>query len=282
MHILHTVKKRGWSGETNSLLMLAAGQAARGHRVSVAAAPTSATAQRARDRALALLAVVFDRPFHRLPVIRDGQRLLEFLRREHVDIVHCHASFDHWVMARLARRAGALLVRTKRNRKDIKRHPLNRWLYTQRTDATVAISAAVRDDLRTTGFFAGAIPIIENGIDLERFHGIDRRAVRATLGLDGPVVLYAGRITERKRVANLLAAAALVARQVPRLITIVAGSGDAALSAALRSQWQSERVRFLDHRDDIPQLLTAADVLCYPARDEAFGLVPLEAMACGC
>src|SRR5262245_7258836 len=61
MHILHTVKKRGWSGETNSLLMLGMGQAARGHRVTIAASATSATAERARQAGLEVLAVSFDR-----------------------------------------------------------------------------------------------------------------------------------------------------------------------------------------------------------------------------
>ncbi len=282
MHILHTVKKRGWSGETHLLLMLALGQAARGHRMSVVASPTSQTAERAHAAGLDVFGLAFDRPAHRLPVVPGGRRLLEFLRRERVDVAHCHASFDHWVLSRLAHRAGSLLVRTKHNRKYIRRHPMNRWLYVRATDAVVAISGAVRDDFRATRFFAADVEVIPNGIDLSRFAGIDRVAARRTLGIDGPVLAYVGRITERKRVDRLLEAAEAVARRRPGLTTLVAGTGDPAVMRSLRTRFDRPAVRFMGQRDDVPRLLAAADVLCCPARDEAFGLVPLEAMASGC
>jgi len=280
MHILHTVKKRGWSGETNSLLMLATGQAARGHRVTVAAKATSETARRARAAGLAVIEVSFDRPAHRIPVIADGGKLLRFLREQRVDVVHCHASFDHWVMALLARRAGAVLVRSKRNRKTIQRHWPNRWLY-RRTDQVVAISGAVQDDLRATGFIAGEPLVIQNGIVLERFRASDRERARAELGWRTPVLLYVGRISERKRIDHLLAASDIVRRTIPDLETVIAGGGKKQI-AQLRARADEAHTHFLGKRDDVPRLLCAADVLCYPPRDEAFGLVPLEAMASGC
>lgn len=281
MHIVHTVKKRGWSGETNSLLMLATGQAARGHRVTVAAGATSETARRAREAGLEVLEITFDRPVHKLPLIRDGGRLLRFLREQRVDVVHCHASFDHWVMSLLAPRAGAVLVRSKRNRKDIRRHGFNRWLY-QRTDQVVAVSAAVQNDLRETGFFSGEPLVIQNGIALERFRGIDRERARADLGWRTPVLIYAGRITENKRVDRLLVASAIVRREIPDLVTVIAGAVGKELFAQLRALADPTCTHFLGQRDDVPRLLCAADVLCYPPRAEAFGLVPLEAMASGC
>jgi glycosyltransferase involved in cell wall biosynthesis len=281
MHVLHTVKKRGWSGETNSLLMLATGQAARGHRVTVAAGATSETARRARAAGLDVLEVSFDRPAHRLPVIRDGRKILRFLRDHGVNVVHCHASFDHWVMARLAPRAGALLVRSKRNRKPIQRHLFNRWLY-RTTDRVVSISAAVQEDLRATGFFAHDPPVIPNGIDLGRFRAIDRERARAELGWQTPVLAYVGRISERKRIDHVLAASAIVRRAIPDLLTVVAGDGGEPMVSRLRAQSDEAHTQFLGKRDDVARLLTAVDVLCYPPRDEAFGLVPLEAMACGC
>jgi glycosyltransferase involved in cell wall biosynthesis len=281
MHILHTVKKRGWSGETNSLLMLATGQASRGHRVTVAAGAGSETARRARAAGLEAVEVTFDRPVHRLPVIRDGRKVLRFLREQGVDVVHCHASFDHWVMALLAPSAGVSLVRSKRNRKDIQRHLFNRWLY-RRTDQVVAISAAVADDLRATGFIAGEPLVIPNGIDLGRFRPNERERARVELGWETPVLAYVGRISERKRIDQLLAASTIVRRTIPDLVTVIAGRGGKPLIARLGTHADEAHTHFLGQRDDVARLLCAADVLCYPPYGEAFGLVPLEAMASGC
>jgi glycosyltransferase involved in cell wall biosynthesis len=109
----------------------------------------------------------------------------------------------------------------------------------------------VQADLRATGFFDGAIPVIENGIDLRRFQGIDRTAARADLGWQAPVLIYAGRITERKRVDRLLEASELVRRTLPSLLTVIAGAGDESYLAPLRARAQGSQVQFLGQRDDI-------------------------------
>jgi len=96
------------------------------------------------------------------------------------------------------------------------------------------------------------------------------------------VLLYVGRITKRKRVDLLLAAGRKARELVPGLMVVVAGHGSRALVSELRGEFEDKRTRFLGHRDDVPELLAAADVFAYPTRDEAFGLAALEAMAAGC
>ncbi len=69
---------------------------------------------------------------------------------------------------------------------------------------------------------------------------------------------------------------------VPEVGLAVAGSG--AQSPYLRMVDHlglSDRVRFLGHRQDIPELLRASDLLVFPSRYEPLGLVVLEAMASG-
>jgi glycosyltransferase involved in cell wall biosynthesis len=288
MHVLQTVKKRGWSGETAFILMLSNVLARRGVRVTVAAAPGSESAKRAAAAGLPLLPIRFDKQAWGLPFIADGARLRDFVRRESVDVVHCHASFDHWVCAWMRRRTPFTLVRTKHNRKEIAGHLLNRWLYRAATDAVVTISDAVRADVAATRFLAESPPMLGYGFEPTRFGRVDRAAARArlaTLGLDPAtvrVLLYVGRITERKRVGLLLEAAARLRCRIPSLVTLVVGGGDPPIVARLHELHSDPAVRFLGHRDDVPELLAAADVFCYPTRDEAFGLAPLEAMAAGC
>ena len=111
---------------------------------------------------------------------------------------------------------------------------------------------------------------------------VDRRAVRAEFGFaeDAPLVLFAGRLAEQKRVEDLLKAVDLLQHVQPDLRTLIVGDGP------LRGQLEENAhlyhldglVRFLGHRDDVPRLLAAADVVVLPSAYEGLPNVALEAM----
>lgn len=109
--------------------------------------------------------------------------------------------------------------------------------------------------------------------------------VRAQLGLPphAPVILAVGRLEPQKGLQHLLAALPAVVGEHPGLITLIAGK-DGRAANSLKEQAGRLRldIRFLGHRDDVPQLLAAADVLCFPSEREGFGGVLIEALAVGC
>lgn len=113
----------------------------------------------------------------------------------------------------------------------------------------------------------------------------DRRArVRAALGIPegAPVVLCVGRHEHQKALDVAVAAFAAVHSRRPDARLLVAGregNATAQLHQAIRSSGASEAVRLLGWRCDVPDLLTAADVLLFPSRWEGLGSVLLEAMA---
>lgn len=127
------------------------------------------------------------------------------------------------------------------------------------------------------------------GVDLELFHPRDRAASRAALGLpaDAPVVLWVGRLERLKGVDILLSAAAQLGR--PDLTLLLVGGDDRAapLRAELEAQAAAEgisaQIRFtgaVPHAE-LPRYYSAADVCVVPSYYESFGLVAVEAMACG-
>lgn len=139
------------------------------------------------------------------------------------------------------------------------------------------------------GAHADCVSVVPGGVDLERFHPGDRAAARRALGLPaGPIALFVGRLEPLKGVDILIRAAALVDLASPLQVLIV-GGGDAddderaRLRRLAASVGASNRIQFLDavDRDTLPQYYRAADVCVVPSYYESFGLVAVEALACG-
>jgi starch synthase len=133
------------------------------------------------------------------------------------------------------------------------------------------------------------VHIIPNGIDTQLYAPVPGRDVleRYGLRLDQPIALFVGRITRQKGVGHLVAAAADFAPGVQ--LALCAGAPDtpelaAEITAAVQ-QLQAGRegvvwIQEMLPRDELLQLLTAADVFLCPSIYEPQGIVNLEAMAC--
>jgi D-inositol-3-phosphate glycosyltransferase len=145
---------------------------------------------------------------------------------------------------------------------------------------------------------------IPPGVDLRRYTPGDRYAARAALNLpaNAVVLAFVGRIQPLKAPDVLLRAAAELLAQArvdgpraewalrQRLIVLIvggpSGSGLAeptALHRLAAALGITDVVRFLPprSRDDLVDVYRAADVVAVPSHNESFGLVALEAQACG-
>jgi D-inositol-3-phosphate glycosyltransferase len=132
------------------------------------------------------------------------------------------------------------------------------------------------------------IDVVHPGVDLDVFRAGDRRAARAALGLppDDPLVAFVGRIQPLKAPDIVLRAAA----KLPGVRVVVAGgpsgSGLSSPDGLVRLADElgiSQRVTFLppQSRADLATLFQAADLVAVPSYSESFGLVAVEAEACG-
>jgi len=233
---------------------------------------------------------------------RTSFKLLPFLSKNEnkIDIIHSHAlrSFQEDI--------GSFISLIKKKPLVISPHGgINiNWDYRDK------IPKMVSD--KTTGFFKNflkphyiavtqmEIPIIKeygaddnhihfipHGVNTDIFKPVDASNLRKKYGTENSdVILYVGRIAKGKGVDKLIKILNLVIKKNKRVKLIIVG-GDAGYLPMVKSLIQkyglSKNVAIVGYisKHNLPEYYSMADLIVYPSRQEIFGLVLCEAMACG-
>jgi glycosyltransferase involved in cell wall biosynthesis len=151
-----------------------------------------------------------------------------------------------------------------------------------RSNASIAVCEALRDEMVQLGIDASRIRVLRNGVDLQLFKPVERLAARAQLRLaPGRWLLSVGQLIERK--GHDIAIRALA--QLPGWSLLVAGDGPlrGALESLARKLGIADRVRFEGAvpQTRLPVYYSAVDALVLASSREGWANVLLEAMACG-
>jgi len=301
MRVLIVINGLGTGGAQRSLAEMLPGYAERGVEATVAC--FQRMAEGVQD------AVIADG--HDVRFIEDGSTLgrVRALRRlvltEDIDLIHTQL-FE----ANLAGRFAAVgldvpvltsLVNTdyatvRVNDPNVARYKLrsarfiDAWTGRLLTDHFHAISHAVKDGaVATLGIDPRRVTVVERGRDPDRLGAPSperKSAARKTLGLapDAPVLTSVGRQEFQKGQVHLLRAMALLREQVPNIALLLAGrEGHATeeLQMEYRRLSLEGTAHLLGHRDDVPELLAAADLFVFPSLYEGIAGAVIEAMALG-
>lgn len=132
--------------------------------------------------------------------------------------------------------------------------------------AVMVPAASIARELETRGF--ANVRVWTRGVDPHLF----RPGPRDALSLPRPILLYAGRLAVEKGVADFLALDTSGSKVVV---------GDGPMRTSLARLFPQAHFTGYRHGADYARLLAAADVLVFPSRTDTFGLVMIEAMACG-
>ncbi|HEU5310689.1 MAG TPA: glycosyltransferase, partial [Candidatus Eisenbacteria bacterium] len=279
----HLDSERTWRGGERQVLELMRRQREMGDEAHLAAPTGSEIATRAAAEGI---------PIH--PVAMRGTwdlgsavRVANLHRSIRPHVVHWHAARAHAIGAMAALLApGPARVLSRRVDFPVRRSPGSRLLYALPIDAILAISEGVRHALVASGVADAAIRVVPSGIDLAP-HAVprDRGAIRAREGVreDEILVLQVAALAPHKSQHDLLRAARVALHEEPRLVFWIAGEG--ALRGELERMHEAlalgDRVRFLGFREDILDLLAAADLFCVSSYLEGMGTATLDPMAAG-
>jgi glycosyltransferase involved in cell wall biosynthesis len=164
-------------------------------------------------------------------------------------------------------------------------HPMNvvmDYVAGHEADQVIAISDHAYEQL--TGAYRldeGKVKMIPHGVDTDRFY--PREEEHPAVDPEKTTLLYVGRLGARKGLDLALRALARIDDEEVEFLIAGTGRHEASLRALASKLDIEELVTFLGYVDDeeLPTLYSSADVFVLPSRYEGFGLVVLEAMACG-
>lgn len=248
-----------------------------------------------------------DRLFEHMPEFVDSFQSFQRAQGLNYPLIHTNYWLSAWVGMELQKTSGIQLVHTYHSLGVVKYQSLveipqvaNTRLriereILERANCVVATSPQEQETLRSLVSTRGQIEVIPCGTDTTNFRITSKAQARAKLKLGNheKIILYVGRFDERKGIETLVRAFALLkAQEIQNLkLIIVGGSSVDMPDGAERKRIENivnelgiTNSTFFAGRighDILPLYYTAADVCVIPSHYEPFGLVAIEAMACG-
>lgn len=225
--------------------------------------------------------------------ISKWQKVKSFLEKEKIELVHAHGTRANSNVYWGTKKLGLPLVYTihgwsfhdDQNPVVKKIRVMGEKLLTKKSD--VNISVAVSSQATGKKYFPDfESVVVNNGINQARFNPrLHFKNVRVELGIkeDEIVVLFIARFIHQKQPIKLLKAFIKAAPQLATLRLLMVGDGDQQAEAIqlARESGLGDRIIFQSFRQDVPDVLAAADIFVLPSLWEGLPIGLLEAMAMG-
>jgi L-malate glycosyltransferase len=231
---------------------------------------------------------LFDQPLTSLAAVNT---LVSVIEEHNIDLVHAHYAIPHATSALLARDMvnGKVKVVTTLHGTDVTLVGLEpSFLRTTRyaieaSDAVTAVSDYLADHTNSVMGANKNIDVVYNWVDTERFQPITDSTYRSRFARsDESLIVHASNFREIKRPKDVIRVFANVLKhQKARLIMIGDGPERLPTLELAKSMGIAKNVHFIGSFPNVEMIFGVADLLLLPSSKESFGLVALEAMACG-
>jgi glycogen synthase len=221
-----------------------------------------------------------------------------------VDLIHCHTWYTHLAGCLLKQLLEVPLVLTAHSLEPHRPwkaaqlgsgYQVSTWLEKtayQNADGVIAVSGAMKRDVQELyGVAAERVRVIYNGIDVSQYKPTPAPEVLRSYKIDPhqPFILFVGRITHQKGIMHLLQAVEYL-REGVQVVLCAADPDTEEIGQETAARIKEMRARtgkaiiwipvFVPREHLIPLYSHAAVFVC-PSIYEPFGIINLEAMACG-
>lgn len=279
--IVHTEWSDGFGGQEMRILQECREMTRRGHRLTILCRPEAALREKGEEAGIRVVPVPLRSPADFASVAA----MAGIFRRERVDVVNTHSGKDAWGASMAAKIARVpLLLRTRHISLPIRRRPWNLVWYWP--DGYITTGEPIREHLILEGIAADRIVSIPTGVDGDRFSpAVSGDPVRRELGLPPGrrVISMIGVLRSSKRHDLFLDVAAELFRADRSLAFLIVGEGpkEPEIRAKIHELQLEDAVFLPGHRDDIPEILAATDIMVTTSVKEGLPQVILQALAMG-
>ncbi|NHN28691.1 N-acetyl-alpha-D-glucosaminyl L-malate synthase BshA [Paenibacillus agricola] len=220
-----------------------------------------------------------------------ASKLAQVVQLEELDLLHVHYAIPHAVCALLAKQmvGDKLKVVTTLHGTDItvlaqdeSLSDLIRYAINQ-SDAVTAVSKDLIEETRRLLNIEKHIDLAYNFVDKRVYFPREVTDLRKEFAQpDEKILIHISNFRPVKRVTDVVEIFHRVAQEIPcRLLFVGEGPELSKVLCRVKELGLLDRVTFCGKQDDVAQLLSLSDVMLLPSEKESFGLVALEAMACG-
>ena len=289
MNILHTDSSRIWGGQEFGILLEAEELVKRGHRVFIAACPGTKFAHEAKKMGLEIVEVRFRNKYD----LSSTFSLFKLIKREKIDIIHCHDSWDHRLCYPLFRFLGIPLIRWLHIHCTFSPTWRKSFIFRYGCSYILARCQATRDVLvRNNKVKPEKIRVITGGIDFKLYQPyIDGKDIRREFRIprDAPLIGIIAMLRSYKGHQYFIEGARYLLADFPNAYFLIVGEqivgeGSGEVSRELRQRVKDlgleRRVIFTGYRDDTPEIMASLDILVITSIGiEATPRVMLEGLA---
>lgn len=231
---------------------------------------------------------VFRYPLYDLSL---ASKLAQVAKMQSLDLLHVHYALPHAISAFLAKQivgdqlkvvttlhgTDITVMAQEETLRDIIRLAINE------SDAVTAVSQSLIEETRRLLHIDRNIELTYNFVDHQEYYPHRSAELRSEFATeDEKILMHISNFRPVKRTMDVVDIFKQVNAQVPaKLLFVGEGPDLPKVHQALQDLNLLDRVYFLGKRESVAELISMADVLLLPSEKESFGLVALEAMACG-
>ncbi len=279
--IVHSESSTGWGGQERRILAELTGLRRRGSDVWLLAPAGSQISQEAAKRGVPAYSLTVN--WWQLPV--TVVRIAGRLRQLRPEVLNTHSSRDGWIAGMAGRLARVpFLVRTRHFDVPIPNHWLSRHVYETLADHLLTTSPMITDHFQR--FFQwpdDRVSTVPTGVDLELFSPAGPVAALwpSSERSKPPLVGIISILRRAKGHSILLEAMRRLRDDGFAVNCVIVGDGPmrSMIEQEVGDRQLRERVVMTGHRDDIPDVLRALDLLVIPSRHEGIPQIGLQALA---
>lgn len=220
-----------------------------------------------------------------------ASRMAQVAKNEQLDLLHVHYAVPHALCAYLAKQmvGEKLKIVTTLHGTDItvlgydsNLSDLIRFGIEQSDLVTAVSKDLIRQTKELLGVDKEIIPVY-NFVDKRRYYPKDVSHLKDGFAPNGEkILMHISNFRPVKRVPDVIQVFARVRARMPsRLLLIGEGPEMAVVRRMVEELGLAEDVFFLGKQEDVAEVISMADLMLLPSSKESFGLVALEAMACG-